>query len=176
MNAEQSEEHPADYGSDDAENDVHRRTVAAAFHDLACCPSGNQADHDPPNQREEHNIFLQPDSLYNEGLKNDTDRGPRARRGLFRISCLNQFMFARKIRVEYEENGKRLPCPLKWLDSFSMRNFTNVSVFDDTLPVSDGRIEIGSAVSVEDLRAAMQDWFQRKGYLPKDSHLVLADG
>ena len=84
-------------------------------------------------------------------------------------------MFARKIRVEYEENGKRLPCPLKWLDSFSMRNFTNASVFDDTLPVSDGRIEIGSAVPVEDLKAAMQDWFQRKGYLPKDSHLVLAE-
>ena len=80
-----------------------------------------------------------------------------------------------RTRVEYEENGKRLPCPLKWLDSFSMRNFTNASVFDDTLPVSDGRIEIGSAVPVEDLKAAMQDWFQRKGYLPKDSHLVLAE-
>jgi|SRR5438067_1181115 hypothetical protein len=95
--------------------------------------------------------------------------------GFVSDSCLNQSMFARKIRVEYEENGKRLPCPLKWLDSFSMRNFTNASVFDDTLPVSDGRIEIGSAVPVEDLKAAMQDWFQRKGYLPKDSHLVLAE-
>ena len=41
-------------------------------------------------------------------------------------------MFARKIRVEYEQNGRRIPCPLKWLDSFSMRNFTNASVFDNT--------------------------------------------
>ena len=41
-------------------------------------------------------------------------------------------MFARKIRVEYEADGQRLPCPLKWLDSFSMRNFTNATVFDDT--------------------------------------------
>ena len=84
-------------------------------------------------------------------------------------------MFARKIRVEYDENGRRLPCPLKWLDSFSMRNFTNSSVFDDTLPVSDGQMEIGSAVPLDELKAAMEDWFRRKSYLPKESDLVLAE-
>lgn len=84
-------------------------------------------------------------------------------------------MFARKIRVEYEENGRTLPCPLKWLDSFSMRNFTNASVFDDTLPVSDGRIEIGSAVPLDQLRDAMEDWFWRKNYLPKDARLSLSE-
>ncbi|HYM77998.1 MAG TPA: hypothetical protein VE377_18630 [Candidatus Dormibacteraeota bacterium] len=84
-------------------------------------------------------------------------------------------MFARKIRVEYEDSGRRLSCPLKWLDSFSMRNFTNASVFDDTLPVSDGEMEIGSSVSLEQLRESMEDWFRRKGYLPKDSHLSLAE-
>jgi hypothetical protein len=84
-------------------------------------------------------------------------------------------MFARKIRVEYEENGQRLPCPLKWLDSFSMRNFTNASMFDDTLPVSDGRMEIGAAVPLHQLQDAMADWFHRKSYLPKDSHLLLAE-
>ncbi|HWY02095.1 MAG TPA: hypothetical protein VNX60_00400 [Candidatus Acidoferrum sp.] len=84
-------------------------------------------------------------------------------------------MFARKIRVEYEANGRRLPCPLKWLDSFSMRNFTNASVFDDTLPLSDGQMEIGSSVPVDRLREAMEDWFRRKGYLPKESHLFLAE-
>jgi hypothetical protein len=82
-------------------------------------------------------------------------------------------MFARKIRVEYEEEGRRLPCPLKWLDSFSMRNFTNASVFDDTLPLSDGRMEIGSAVPIDQLKDAMEDWFLRKGYLPKESRLVI---
>ena len=82
-------------------------------------------------------------------------------------------MFARKIRVEYEEGGIRHPCPLKWLDSFSMRNFTNSSVFDDTLPVSDGRMEIGSTVPADELKSAMEDWFRRKGYLPKDSPLLL---
>ena len=84
-------------------------------------------------------------------------------------------MFARKIRVEYEDSGRRLPCPLKWLDSFSMRSFTNFSVFDDTLPVSDGLIEIGSSVPLAELRDSMQDWFRRKGYLTKDSRLLLAE-
>ena len=84
-------------------------------------------------------------------------------------------MFVRKIRVEYEENGGQLPCPLKWLDSFSMRNFTNFSVFDDTLPIADGQMEIGSGVPVEELKNSMEDWFLKKGYLPKGSHLVLSE-
>ena len=82
-------------------------------------------------------------------------------------------MFARKIRVEYEKNGQRLPCPMKWLDSFSMRNFTNASVFDDTLPTADGTMEIGRNVPLDELRAAMEDWFQRKSYLPKNATLVV---
>jgi hypothetical protein len=85
-------------------------------------------------------------------------------------------MFARKIHVEYEANGGRLPCPLKWLDSFSMRNFTNASVFDDTLPLADGQMEIGSNVPLDQLKDAMEEWFRRKGYLPKESHLSLAEG
>ena len=84
-------------------------------------------------------------------------------------------MFARKIRVEYEDNGRRFPCPLKWLDSFSMRNFTNETVFDDTLPVADGQMEIGSNVPLDRLQEAMEDWFGRKGYLPKDAKLSLAE-
>jgi hypothetical protein len=80
-----------------------------------------------------------------------------------RVPWLNQRMFARKIRVEYETDGSSHPCPLKWLDSFSMRNFTNASAFDHTLPVADGRMEIGSAVPIEQLKDAMEDWFQRKG-------------
>jgi hypothetical protein len=82
-------------------------------------------------------------------------------------------MFARRIRVEYEQNGRRLPCPMKWLDSFSMRNFTNATVFDNTLPVADGVMEIGTQVPVRELKAAMEDWFRRKSYLPKEATLVL---
>jgi hypothetical protein len=84
-------------------------------------------------------------------------------------------MFARKIRVEYEENGRRLPCPLKWLDSFSMRSFTNASVFDDTLPLSDGVMEIGTRVPLTELKDAMEDWFRRKSYLPKGAELTTSD-
>ena len=84
-------------------------------------------------------------------------------------------MFARKIQVEYDDNGRRTPCPLKWLDSFSMRSFTNFSAFDDTLPISDGLMEIGSSVPLDELRDSMEDWFHRKSYLPKESHLLLAE-
>ena len=83
-------------------------------------------------------------------------------------------MYARKIKVEYEQNGARKACPLKWLDSFSMRNFTNDQIFDDTLPVGDGALEVGARVPLEKLRAAMEDWFRRKSYLPKDGKLILS--
>jgi hypothetical protein len=87
-------------------------------------------------------------------------------------------MYARKIRVDYGVRGglNMSPCPLKWLDSFSMRNFTNASVFDDTLPVADGRMEIGTNVPLDQLREAMEDWFRRKSYLSEDLTLVLEEG
>jgi hypothetical protein len=84
-------------------------------------------------------------------------------------------MFARRIRVEYKDNGRLLPCPMKWLDNFSMRNFTNATVFDNTLPVADGSMEIGTAVPVQELKRAMEDWFQRKSYLPKGSQLTITE-
>jgi hypothetical protein len=81
-------------------------------------------------------------------------------------------MFARKVRVEYKLDGQAHLCPLKWLDNFSMRNFTNATVFDDTLPVADGWLEIGTRVPLDSLRDAM-DWFRRKSYLPANAMLVL---
>lgn len=84
-------------------------------------------------------------------------------------------MFARKIHVEYDENGRRQPAPIKWLDSFAMRNFTNDQVFDDTLPVSDGWIEVGARVPLDLLRERMEDWFRRKSYLSKDARLIVEE-
>ena len=84
-------------------------------------------------------------------------------------------MFARKIRVEYEQAEQRHPCPLKWLDSFSMRNFTNDQVFDDTIPTGDGEMEVGVRVPLERLRTSMEDWFRRKSYLPKGTTLVVEE-
>jgi hypothetical protein len=82
-------------------------------------------------------------------------------------------MYARKLRVEYQKDGQLQPVPLKWLDNFSMRNFTNAPAFDDTLPLADGYMEIGTRVPLDQLRDAMEDWFRRKSYLPKDATLVL---
>jgi hypothetical protein len=84
-------------------------------------------------------------------------------------------MFARRIRVEYEDNGQRRPCPIKWLDNFSMRSFTNASVFDDTLPVADGVMEIGTNVPLDQLKDAMEDWFKRKSYIPKQASLKMSE-
>lgn len=84
-------------------------------------------------------------------------------------------MFARKIRVEYETEGQLEPCPMKWLDNFAMRNFTNDPIFDDTLPISDGIMEVGSRVPLDRLKNDMEDWFRRKSYLGKDSVLVVSE-
>ena len=84
-------------------------------------------------------------------------------------------MFARKIRVEYENNGQLLPCPIKWLDNFSMRSFTNATVFDDTLPIADGQMEIGKNVPLDKLKEAMEDWFKKKSYIPKEKSLRVAE-
>ncbi len=83
-------------------------------------------------------------------------------------------MFARKLRIEYEHQGRREPCPLKWLDNFAMRNFTNDPVFDDTLPVADGLLEVGARVPLERLKNDMEEWFRKKSYLPAGSALLIS--
>lgn len=77
--------------------------------------------------------------------------------------------------MEYEENQQLHACPMKWMDSFSMRNFTNASIFDDTLPVADGLLEIGALVPLAELQSSMEDWFRRKSYLPAGSPLVVTE-
>jgi hypothetical protein len=83
-------------------------------------------------------------------------------------------MFARRLSIErVDTEGARHACPVKWIDSFAMRNFTNDAIFDDTLPVSDGTLEIGSRVPMDKLQEAMEDWFRRKGYLNRGERLVV---
>jgi hypothetical protein len=84
-------------------------------------------------------------------------------------------MFARKIHIQFDDHGQLHPCPLKWLDNFAMRNFTNDPIFDDTLPISDGIMEIGSRVPLDRLQADMEDWFRRKSYLPQNARLVVTE-
>ena len=77
--------------------------------------------------------------------------------------------------MEYEVEGQRKPALMKWLDSFSMRSFTNDSVFDDTLPVADGRMEVGARVPLDRLQHDMEDWFRRKSYLPSGTRLLVEE-
>jgi len=84
-------------------------------------------------------------------------------------------MFARKICVEYFDEGVATPAPIHWLDNFAMRSFTNDSVFDDTLPVADGLIEIGARVPLERLAERLTDWCRRKGYLTATGCLRLTE-
>jgi hypothetical protein len=85
-------------------------------------------------------------------------------------------MFARRLSVErVDAAGERHPCPLRWIDNFAMRNFTNDAVFDDTLPCADGLLEAGYRVPLDRLRPAMEDWFRRKGYLTKDELLEVTE-
>jgi hypothetical protein len=84
-------------------------------------------------------------------------------------------MFARKIRVEYGNAGTSAAVPLKWLDNFAMRSFTNDQIFDDTLPIADGLIEIGTRVPIDLLDARLTDWFRRKGYLSASGILRITE-
>lgn len=81
-------------------------------------------------------------------------------------------MFARKLRIErIDLEGQAHACPIKWIDNFAMRNFTNDPIFDDTLPAADGLLEAGYRVPLDRLQTAMQDWFRRKGYLQPNESL-----
>ncbi len=84
-------------------------------------------------------------------------------------------MFSRRLQVFYESEQGRQPCPLKWLDNFAMRNFTNDPIFDDTLPVADGTIEVGSRVPLARLKDSMEEWFRKKSYLPAGAVLVVEE-
>ena len=85
-------------------------------------------------------------------------------------------MFARKLRIErIDAQGNAHPCPIKWIDSFAMRNFTNDAIFDDTLPVADGLLETGYRVPIDRLQTSMEDWFRRKNYLGPEERLRVSE-
>jgi hypothetical protein len=85
-------------------------------------------------------------------------------------------MFLRRIAVErIDPSGLAHPCPIKWIDNFAMRNFTNDPVFDDTLPLADGLLEAGVRVPLDRLHAGLEDWFRRKGYLKTDDALAVRE-
>jgi len=85
-------------------------------------------------------------------------------------------MFARRISIQrIDSSGQPHPCPIRQIDNFAMRNFTNDPVFDDTLPSADGLLEAGHRVPLHRLQSAMEDWFRRKGYLKSNEHLAVRE-
>ncbi len=72
-------------------------------------------------------------------------------------------MFARKLQVDVVIKGERRPCPLDWLDSFCMRNFTGAEEFDETLPTGDGRLEASLRVDPARFAAALAEWLTKRG-------------
>ena len=85
-------------------------------------------------------------------------------------------MFTRRLSIQRIDGaGVRQPCPIRWIDNFAMRNFTNDAIFDDTLPVADGVLEAGYRVPVDRLLSAMDDWFRRKGYLKSEERLEITE-
>ena len=85
-------------------------------------------------------------------------------------------MFVRRLSIQrIDTSGVAYPCPIRWIDSFAMRNFTNDAVFDDTLPVADGLLEAGVRVPLDRLRPSLEDWFRRKGYLKPEERLEVVE-
>jgi hypothetical protein len=85
-------------------------------------------------------------------------------------------VFARTLRVEsVSPKGEVSPCPVGWIDNFAMRNFTNDAIFDDTLPIADGVMEVGHRVPLELLREKMQAWFLRKQFLKAGDALRITE-
>jgi len=85
-------------------------------------------------------------------------------------------MFARRLSVNrIDAAGARHACPIRQIDNFAMRNFTNDAVFDDTFPAGDGVLEAGNRVPLDRLRDAMEDWFRRKGYLKAEERLEVVE-
>ncbi|MGO9639951.1 MAG: hypothetical protein ACLP1Y_01420 [Candidatus Acidiferrales bacterium] len=60
-------------------------------------------------------------------------------------------------------DSEKRPCPLEWLDSFCMRNFTGSAEFDDTLPLAEGRLEAGLRVDPAKLAEALSAWLTQRG-------------
>ena len=85
-------------------------------------------------------------------------------------------MFARRLSIQrIDSAGAAHPCPIRQIDNFAMRNFTNDPLFDDTLPLADGLLEAGHRVPLDRLQPAMEDWFRRKSYLKPAERLEVRE-
>lgn len=80
-------------------------------------------------------------------------------------------MFARRLRVEIEEDGGIRLCPLDWLDRFFMRHFTGFRALEDTLPTGDGRLEVGLHVDPDVVHRQFEQWLRGHKLLAPEARL-----
>ena len=90
-------------------------------------------------------------------------RGPLARAVMPHTRWYDSLMYAQKFHVDVLIRGVRRACPLEWLDQFCMRNFTNSSDFDDTLPVADGLLEASLRLTPERFAEGFGAWLTQRG-------------
>ena len=69
-------------------------------------------------------------------------------------------MFARRLRIEIEDEAGTRLCPLEWLDRFFMRHFTGLSGLEDTLPAGEGRLQAGLQVDLDFLHQQFKHWLR----------------
>jgi len=84
-------------------------------------------------------------------------------------------MFARRLRVEIEEDGHRRACPLDWLDQCFMRHFTGVTALEETLPLADGMLEAGLGVSLETLTQHFEGWLHGRKLIPASARVIFSE-
>jgi hypothetical protein len=72
-------------------------------------------------------------------------------------------VYSQKFKVDVVIRGERRACPLEWLDQFCMRNFTNVAEFDDTLPITEGRVEASFRLTPQRFADGLAAWLTQRG-------------
>ena len=84
-------------------------------------------------------------------------------------------VFARKLRIEVEEDGERRPCPIDWMDHFFMRSFTGLSAMDETLPVRDGVLEASLRVAPGEIATHFGNWLHGRKMIASSAKLEVSD-
>jgi hypothetical protein len=79
--------------------------------------------------------------------------------------CLNLFLLT-KFASSAKIAARNFLVPFKRLDNFSICNFTDATVFDDTIRVADGQFDMGTTFHSNAFKKAMEEWVPAQGYLP----------
>ncbi len=82
-------------------------------------------------------------------------------------------MFARRLRIEIEQEGSARACPLDWLDQFFMRHFTGFTALEHTLPAGEGCLEAGFGVDLDLLQRQFEQWLKGRKLISPAAQLKI---